>query len=325
MTPVNSPTNLRDLYDAILRAPHDEKLWQKYMWEGPTQTDIATWQSQGYSVYQGKIRTVLNRDGRVQLIHSDRLTAFDRLISNIPGKGAILTSISRWWFEQINKEVPTHFIDSPGPRVLTTEACAPFKVEVVVRGYLAGSMLRAYEKGERLFCGVTLPEGLKPFERLPEPLITPTTKAAVFHHDENISVQEVIQNRLCTQAEWDTISKMALQVFSLGTRLYEERGWILVDTKYEFGRSFKGQIKLIDEVHTPDSSRLWIKESYESRLASRQVPEMLDKENVRRWLIDRGFTGYGDVPVVPKDILLDLAKIYLHVAETLTGSPVIVS
>lgn len=325
VTSTHPSINLKELYAALLAAPQDEKLWKKYLWQGPEQSDVAKWQAQGYGVYQGKIRTMLSRDGRVQMLHSDRVTAFDRLISHIPGKGAILTSISRWWFEQISKEVPTHYIESPGPRVLITESCAPIKTEVVVRGYLAGSMLRAYENGERLFCGVRLPDGLTPYERLPEPIITPTTKAAAFHHDENTSADELIKNGVCTKADWDTMSQMALQVFSLGTRLFSERGWIFVDTKYEFGRSGAAKIKLIDEVHTPDCSRLWVKETYDERLKAGQAPEMLDKQNLRKWLIDRGFTGFGDVPDVPRSVLLDLANIYLHVAETLIGGPVSVT
>ena len=313
---------LRTLYDEILKTPVADKLWTKNVWTGPTQSEVASWQAQGYSVYQGKIRTVLSRDGRIKMLHSDRLTAFDRLIGYIPGKGVILTSISKYWFEQLSKEIPTHFISSPGPRVLEVQDMRPFKVEVVVRGYLAGSLLRAYEKGEREFCGIRVLDGLKAWQALPEPIITPTTKAAAFEHDENTSKDTLIRQGICTSEQWDEISSLALKVFSLGTRLYGEKGWILVDTKYEFGKDQSGVIKLIDEVHTPDSSRLWMKSSYADRLKSGQPPEMLDKENVRRWLIDRGFTGYGDVPEVPRSVLIDLARIYLDVAETLTGAPV---
>jgi phosphoribosylaminoimidazole-succinocarboxamide synthase len=317
-------TNLREVYDAILKNPADEKLWQKYLWEGPTQSDIAKWQGQGYGVYQGKIRTVLNRDGRIQMLHSDRLTAFDCLISNIPGKGVLLNTISKWWFEQLKGVVSTHYVESPAPRAMVTESCVPIKAEVVVRGYLAGSLLRAYEKGERLFCGMKLPDGLKPYERLPEPIITPTTKAAAFEHDENITGEELIAKGVCSKNDWDEISQMALKVFSIGTRLYAEKGWILVDTKYEFGRGIGGKLKLIDEVHTPDCSRLWIKATYEERVTQGGVPEMLDKENVRRWLLDQGFTGHGPAPHVPRNVLIDLAKVYLHVAETLTGTVVMI-
>jgi phosphoribosylaminoimidazole-succinocarboxamide synthase len=325
MTSTPFKANLSDVYTALSENPGNDSLWRKHLWEGPAQTDIANWQAQGYSVYQGKVRTMLDRDGRVQMLHSDRLTAFDRMISCIPGKGALLTAISKWWFQQLSsRDIPTHFIDSPGPRVILAEACSPIKVEVVVRAYLAGSMLRAYQKGERMFCGVVLPEGLKPYERLPEPIITPTTKAAAFEHDENVTVDQLIRSGLCSVSVWDEISKLALRVFSIGSRLYGERGWILVDTKYEFGKSKSGQIKLIDEVHTPDCSRLWVQNSYQERWANNQPPEMLDKENVRRWLVSQGFAGTGPVPVVPRDVLVELGRTYLKVAETLTGSPVYV-
>lgn len=317
---------LRDIYQEIMANPTSERLWNAHIWQGPTQSDIASWQAQGFGVYQGKIRTVLSRDGRIQMLHSDRLTAFDRLIDYVPGKGIILTAITKFWFEELSKVVPTHFIKEFGPRALLTESLRPVKAEVVVRGYLAGSLARAYASGAREFCGVKLPEGLKPFERLPEPIITPTTKAQAFAHDENISVDELIQRGVCSRDEWETISAMALKVFSLGTKIFGEKGWLLVDTKYEFGRSQNIQdIKLIDEVHTPDSSRLWVKSSYEERLNRGDSPEMLDKELVRRWLLDQGFSGYGDVPKVPRSLLIELAKTYLQVAETLTGKPLTVS
>ena len=322
MTSVNTPTNLKELYSSLASRPRDDKLWQKYLWEGPTQSEIAKWQAQGYGVYQGKIRTVLSRDGRIQMLHSDRLTAFDTLISHIPGKGILLTAISKWWFEQLSKEVPTHFIECTGPRLMVTESCVPVKAEVIVRGYLAGSMLRAYEGGERTFCGAKLPEGLKAYEKLPEPIVTPTTKAPAFGHDENVTPEALIKSGVCSEDTWAEISKQALKVFSIGSRLYAERGWILVDTKYEFGKNLKGQLKLIDEVHTPDCSRLWVKETYESRIKSGLVPEMLDKENVRRWLLDAGFNGSGPVPEVPRTVLLDLATTYLKVAETLCSGPI---
>ncbi|MCX6116615.1 MAG: phosphoribosylaminoimidazolesuccinocarboxamide synthase [Proteobacteria bacterium] len=321
MTPIHSPVNLRELYQTLSQSM-DERLWKKYTWEGPTQSEVAKWQAQGYGVYQGKIRTILNKDGRIQMLHSDRLTAFDRLISHIPGKGAILTSISRWWFEQLQAEIPTHFISATGSRVLLTEACNPFKVEVVVRGYLAGSMLRAYQAGDRSYCGVKLPDGLKPYERLPEPIITPTTKAAAFEHDENITAEKLIQAGICTHKEWDEIARLAMKVFSIGNRLYAEKGWILADTKYEFGRNLSGTIKLIDEVHTPDCSRLWIKSTYELKLSKGEAPEMLDKENVRRWLLEHHFSGHGDVPTVPKNVLLKLAFSNLEVAEALWGKSI---
>ncbi|MCX6124843.1 MAG: phosphoribosylaminoimidazolesuccinocarboxamide synthase [Proteobacteria bacterium] len=324
MNKIPSPLHLSELYEVLERSLDDDGLWQKNIWEGPTASDIAKWQGQGYGVYQGKIRTVLSRDGRIQMLHSDRLTAFDRLISHVPGKGALLTAISRWWFEQISKEVPTHYLESPGPRVIVTEACVPIKAEVVVRGYLAGSMLRAYEKGVRVYCGVPLPDGLNAYQRLIEPILTPTTKAGAFEHDENVTAEALVSSGVCNQETWDEITKIALKVYSLGTRLSSERGWILADTKYEFGKSPTGEIKLIDEVHTPDSSRLWIQDTYDSRLASFQPPEMIDKENVRRWLLEQGFSGEGAVPLVPRAALLQLGRTYLNVAESLTMGPVLI-
>src|SRR5690606_34844062 len=156
------------------------------------------------------------------------------------------------------------------------EKCEPVKAEVIIRGYLAGSMMRAYEQGERVFCGVSLPNGLKPFAKLPEPIITPTTKAKAFEHDENISADEIIDRGIATKAEWDEITSMAHKLFSQGTELLSEKGWLLVDTKYEFGRNSGGELSVIDEVHTPDSSRFWVKENYQAKLAAGEPPQMLD-------------------------------------------------
>ena len=307
---------ISDIYQQITSEPTNDKLWKSCIWEGPTQSDVASWQAQGYGVYQGKIRTDLSRDGRIQLLHSDRLTAFDRLIDHVPLKGVILAAISRYWLEEISRLVPTHFIKLLGPRALLVESTRPIKAEIVVRSYLSGSLARAYASGQRSFCGVTLPQGLENYERLPEPIITPTTKALAFEHDENITPQELVQRGICTEAEWDQMTVLALKIFSIGSKLYDQKGWILVDTKYEFGKAADGTLKLIDEVHTPDSSRLWRKESYESQLSLSQPPEMFDKENVRRFLLSNGFSGFGEVPTLPRLILLDLAKTYLHVAES---------
>jgi phosphoribosylaminoimidazole-succinocarboxamide synthase len=312
---------VRDIYQDISNNPSNDRLWNAHIWQGPTQSDVATWQAQGFGVYQGKIRTVLSRDGRIQMLHSDRLTAFDRLIDYVPCKGVILSTISKFWLEEASKQVPTHFIQGLGPRALLTENLRPIKAEVVVRGYLAGSLLRAYLAGERVFCGVSLPDGLAPYQRLPEPIITPTTKAAAFEHDESISREELLKKGICSLNEWDQISAMALKVYSLGTKILAQKEWILVDTKYEFGKNQSGEIKLIDEVHTPDSSRLWLAATFDERLSQGLAPEMLDKEVIRRWLLDQGFSGYGDVPAVPRSLLIELGKIYLTVAETLTGRP----
>ena len=310
---------VRDIYQDIIANPTNGRLWNAHIWQGPTQSDVAAWQAQGFGVYQGKIRTVLSRDGRIQMLHSDRLTAFDRLIDYVPCKGVILSAISKYWLEEVSRQVPTHFIKELGPRALLTESLRPIKAEIVVRGYLAGALLRSYMAGERVFCGVKLPEGLAPYQRLPEPIITPTTKAAAFEHDESISSDELVKRGICTRENWEQVTEMALKVFSLGTKILAEKNWILVDTKYEFGKNQSGDIKLIDEVHTPDSSRLWHAASYQERLDQGLAPEMLDKEIVRRWLLDHGFSGFGEVPAVPRSLLIELGKIYLAVAETLTS------
>lgn len=314
---------VRDIFQEISSNPSNDKLWNSHIWQGPTQSDVATWQAQGFGVYQGKIRTMLNRDGRIQMLHSDRLTAFDRLIDYIPCKGVILSAISKFWLEEVGKQIPTHFIHELGPRALLTESLRPIKVEVVVRSYLAGSLLRAYHAGSRNFCGVKIPDGLAPYERLPEPIITPTTKAAAFEHDEALSADDLISRGVLTKDEWERVSSMALKIFSIGTKVFGEKGWLLVDTKYEFGKNQSGEIKLIDEVHTPDSSRLWLESSYQEKQSQGLVPEMLDKEIVRRWLMEQGFSGYGEVPVVPRSILIELGRVYLSVAETLTGRPLL--
>jgi len=314
---------LSDILNELASRPVDTKFWNASTWQGPTQSDIASWQAQGYGVYQGKVRTVLNREGRLQLLHSDRLTAFDRLIDYVPLKGVILSAISDFWFKALGEEVPTHYIKQLGPRALLVESTRPIKLEVVVRAYLAGSLARAYASGQRMFCGVKLPEGLKPFERLPEPIITPTTKAAAFEHDENISIDEIFRQEICSKSEWEQITVMALKVFSIGSQIFADRGWILADSKYEFGRSSDGAIKVIDEIHTPDSSRLWDLATYSAKVSGQMEPEMLDKENIRRYLMQHGFTGFGEVPAVPRALLLELATTYLAVAEKLTGRPLL--
>lgn len=314
---------LHEILDELKANPGDTKLWNSHTWKGPSQSDIASWQAQGFGVSQGKLRTLLSRDGRLQLLASDRLTAFDRLIDYVPLKGIILSTISDFWFRSLSGVVSTHYIKQLGPRVLLVEATRPYKLEIVVRGYLAGSLVRAYAAGERVFYGTKLPEGLRPFERLPEPLITATTKAAAFEHDEVITLDEILKRKLCSALEWEQIGAMALKIFSMGSSICAQNGWLLVDSKYEFGRCSEDSIKLIDEVHTPDSARFWEAETYSSRLELGQPPRMLDKENIRNYLMQAGFHGFGDVPAVPKTHLIDLAKDYLIVAEKLVGHPLV--
>ncbi len=310
---------VRDLLKDIARDKQADRAVDQHSYKGFTDKEKLAFEDKGYAVYAGKVRELLVKDREILIYHSDRLSAFDRYIGLVPYKGLILAEISEFWLALASQHLPTHLIDRPHERVLRCLSCQPFKVEVVVRGYMAGSMARAYQKGTRNFCGVTLPEGLEAYRPLPAPIITPTTKAAAYEHDEDVSPEQLIERGVCTAAEWQEISRKALQLFALGQKVYAEKGWILVDTKYEFGRDSQGEIRVIDEIHTPDSSRLWVRDTYESQLQKGVSPEMLDKEVVRRYLMDQGFSGHGAVPHVPVEKLLHLVENYLKVAETLTG------
>jgi len=314
---------ISDIYRRIRQDRDPQAALRKYSFEGLTPQEIAAHEAKGRQFYRGKVRDLLIDQRQIEIIHSDRLTAFDKFIAMVPCKGTILTAISNYWLDVAKTIVPTHLISRPADRVLLVERCEPFKIEVVVRGYLAGSMARAYAKGERLFCGERLVDGLKEYDKLPEVIITPTTKAAVFEHDEDTTAKDLIAAGVCTEKQWAQIHKMALQVFQLGTEVNARQGWILVDTKYEFGRGADGEVRIIDEVHTPDSSRFWVSATYKQRVAAGQAPEMLDKENVRRWLMQNGYKGEGPVPNVPADVLLSLGETYLKVAEALIGEPVL--
>lgn len=311
-------STIRKVYSNFLTSSASIE-FEKACFGGLSSEAMTLLNSRGYQTYSGKVRELAKKNDKLWIFHSDRLSAFDRPIGLVPFKGLILAATSRYWLEQAGKIIPTHYLSSPHPRVLVTKPCTPFKIEVIVRGYLAGSMMRAYADGERNFCGETLPDGLTPHGPLKSPIITPTSKADVYEHDVNISPAEILATKLCTAKEWDVISKMAFDLFKLGREIYGRIGWILVDTKYEFGKDANGEICLIDEAHTPDSSRLWVESSYKSRISAGATPEMLDKENIRRYLQSKNFSGHGDVPVVPKNQLIQLGETYLHVAEKLVG------
>lgn len=314
-------TTIAARYAEISRSPDWQDLVKKYSYEGLSNEEIASLKSKGLSFYRGKVRDLIIEANHIRLLHSDRLTAFDKYITAVPYKGVILTALSKYWLEQAAQVVPTHLISSPNARELLVRKTTPFKIEVVVRAYLAGSMSRAYMAGQRSYCGETLPEGLSPFAKLDRLMLTPTTKAPVFEHDENISAQDAIVKGLCTAKEWEQIRGMAIKLFNMGTNLLAQKGWILVDTKYEFGKTTDGEIILIDEIHTPDSSRFWRSSTYQQRMDRGEQPEMLDKEVLRRWLLAQGYKGEGPVPVVPRDVLLELAGVYLEVAEAICGGP----
>lgn len=324
---MQSPRSGRPIRDylAEFKQTDDRTNFDKHSYGGLTPAQKRSLASKDINVYTGKVRDVVTCGDELLVVHSDRLTAFDRLIAHVPYKGTMLTAISEYWLEEAKKVVPTHLISRPQERVLKVERATPFKVEVIVRGFLAGSMARAYAGGEREFCGVNLPTGLKNHSPLPHAIITPTTKAAAFEHDENTTPDAMIAAGIVTAAEWREMSDMALTLFAHGQKVYRGVGWLLVDTKYEFGRTLDGKIKVIDEIHTPDSSRLWVASTYDARCQRAESPEMLDKEVVRRYLLDQGFSGHGDVPPVPFERLVELAEVYLKVAETLVGQPILTS
>jgi phosphoribosylaminoimidazole-succinocarboxamide synthase len=310
--------SMRTLLKEIANSGSRETLSQ-HCYYGLSDIQIATLGKQDIQTYKGKVREVLSKGQELFIVHTDRLTAFDRMIAMVPYKGLILTEISEFWLKEAGNVVPTHYISRPDERIIQGKKTTPFKIEVVVRGFLAGSMMRAYENGERDFCGERLQEGLKAWTKLPQNIITPTTKAAAFEHDENATPEQLIASGVATKDEWREISDMAHRLFEHGQKTFDKFGWILVDTKYEFGKTSNGDIILIDEIHTPDSSRLWDKATYANNLAQQKSPDMLDKETVRRFLLEQGFSGYGDVPEVPTERLVGLAEVYLNVCEKLTN------
>ena len=276
--------------------------------------------------YEGKVRdNYITGDGRRVIVVTDRISAFDRVLGTLPFKGQVLNGLAAYWFEQTRAIVPNHLISVPDPNAMECVECTPLPVEMVVRAYLTGvsatSILTAYQRGEREFCGHKLPDGLSPHQRLPEPLLTPTTKAAAGAHDQNVSRAQIVASGEVSAQDFDRAAGYALELFALGQRLCAERGLILVDTKYEFGRRPDGSIVLIDEIHTPDSSRFWFEQSYAQRLREGGAPESFDKEYVRRWLADQGFRGDGPIPVIPDAVRLEAARRYIEACETVQGRP----
>jgi phosphoribosylaminoimidazole-succinocarboxamide synthase len=256
-------------------------------------------------------------------VTTDRLSAFDRIIAGVPYKGQVLNQLSAWWFEETADIVANHVVDVPDPNVLIARSATPLPVEVVVRGYITGvtdtSLWTRYEAGARTIDGHELPEGLRKNTALPEPIITPTTKAEKGGHDEPLSCAEVVERELLDPELWNEVQRAALAVFRRGPERGATNGLILADTKYEFGLTDDGTLLLIDEVHTPDSSRWWVASSYDERLAGGTEPESLDKEVVRRALAEAGYTGDGDVPTLPDEVWSATTDRYIDAYERLTG------
>jgi len=274
--------------------------------------------------YRGKVRDNYDLpDGRRIIIATDRLSAFDRIVTAIPCKGQVLTQIARFWFDTTSDICPNHVIDYPDPNVVVCRRLEILPVEIVVRDYLTGttgtSIWPMYRSGQREIYGVCFPDGLRENQKLPATIITPTTKAEQGSHDEPVTQEEIVSRGLLTSDQWRTVSKLALNLFARGREIADDRGLILVDTKYEFGVDATGRIILADEIHTPDSSRYWIRDSYERRFAAGDPPDTLDKDFVRRWVTARCDPYRDALPEIPAEIILEAARIYIDAYETVTG------
>lgn len=274
--------------------------------------------------YNGKVRENYDLpDGSRIIIATDRLSAFDVILTAIPFKGQVLTQTARYWFEETADICPNHVLSYPDPNVVIGTRLDILPVEIVVRGYLAGttstSILTKYRKGERQMYGITLPDGLRDNEKLPEPIITPTSKAFDGGHDEPLSGEEILAQGLLTPEQWETVSRYALALFARGQARAAERGLILVDTKYEFGTDKNGRIVLADEIHTPDSSRYWIADSYEETFAKGGRPASFDKDFVRAWVTERCDPYKDAIPEIPRELVEQTSKVYIQAFEQITG------
>ncbi len=275
-------------------------------------------------LHSGKVRETFARDDVCVIVTSDRQSAFDRILTTIPFKGQILNRISAFWFDRTREIIPNHLVAVPDPAASVVKEATVFPVEMIVRGYMTGStdtsVWMNYQNGVREYCGVRLPEGMHKNEPFPAPIITPTTKPTS-GHDELISPDEIIRRGLMIAEEWDVVSAAALEIFLHGQQHAAKQGLILVDTKFEFGRDAKsGEIMLVDEVLTPDSSRYWMAESYEQRIAASDEPQSFDKEFLRLWYQQRCDPYHDDeLPTAPHELRAKLASIYAEAYERITG------
>ena len=273
-------------------------------------------------VYNGKVRDVYNIEGKtLVMVATDRISAFDVILpEGIPYKGQVLNQIASKFLDSTADICPNWKLATPDPMVTVGKMCKGFPVEMIVRGYLCGSAWRAYRDGARELCGVKLPEGMKENQKFPEPIITPTTKAEIGDHDENISKAEILAKGLATPEQYEVMEKYTLALFRRGTEIAAKRGLILVDTKYEFGLS-DGEITLMDEIHTPDSSRYFYSEGYEEKFRAGEPQKQLSKEFVREWLMDNGFQGKAGqkVPEMTPEIVESISNRYIELYEHITG------
>ncbi|GHE69053.1 MULTISPECIES: phosphoribosylaminoimidazolesuccinocarboxamide synthase [Roseivirga] len=288
------------------------------MIEGVKETNFQFPNQTGF--YSGKVRDIYFFKDKLAMVATDRISAFDVILPRpIPYKGQVLNQIAQKFLEATKDVVPNWITDSPDPNVSIGLKCQPYAVEMVIRGYLAGHAWREYREGKRTLCGVSLPEGLKENDKLPTPIITPTTKAKE-GHDEDISREEILRQGIVAEAEYVQLEKYTRALFERGTEIAAKQGLILVDTKYEFGK-FNNEIYLIDEIHTPDSSRYFYKEGYESRQASGEKQKQLSKEFVRQWLIENGFQGKEgqEIPTMTNEVVQSISDRYIELYEKVTG------
>ncbi len=266
---------------------------------------------------QGKVRDVFYLDGEIVISTSDRISAFDRILGLVPCKGEILNRLSVFWFEATEDIIPNHLLATISPRSVLARTCTVIPVEVVVRGYLTGSAWRDYRAG-RPIPGLELPEGLRFNEKLDSPVITPSTKESDGLHDRPCSRQEVLEAGVVDEPTWSTIEQKALTLYARGCEMAAKQGLILVDTKYEFGLA-DGELLLIDEVHTPDSSRFWYADTYEELFEAGEKQRKLDKEYLRQWLMEQGYQGDGRPPKIPEEVFLEVSRRYQQAFEAITG------
>lgn len=272
----------------------------------------------------GKVRDTYESQDKLILVTTDRQSAFDRILASIPFKGQVLNQTSAWWFEKTEHIIPNHLLSVPDPNVTVARKCSVLPVEFVVRGYITGTTDTAlwthYAQGVRNYCGNELPDGLRKNEKLSGPILTPTTKAK--DHDRPISPEEILQEGLLDETDWSIASTAALELFRFGQEATLEHGLILVDTKYEFGKDPDENILLIDEIHTPDSSRYWIADTYEETFDKGKEPENIDKEFLRLWFVDQCDPYHDEVlPEAPEHLVIELSRRYIQLFEMITGTP----
>ena len=276
------------------------------------------------SLYKGKVREVYNiNDEQLVMIATDRLSAFDVVMPRgIPFKGQILNQIATKMMKDTEDLVPNWLVATPDPNVAVGDLCEPFKVEMVIRGYLSGHAAREYKAGKRTLCGVSMPEGMQENDKFPQPIITPSTKADKGIHDEDISREEILAQGIVSEADYLVLEDYTRKLFQRGTEIAAKRGLILVDTKYEFGKTKDGKIVLIDEIHTPDSSRYFYAEGYEERQQRGEAQKQLSKEFVRQWLISNGFQGKEgqQIPEMTDEYIQSVSERYIELYENITGS-----